>query len=186
MPVLKFTGEKITNVGRRLKAFAYDYLLIMTYIIILSGINFGLVLYAGTLDQFSPFFASTAGKDMVAFLTLVFPVILYFTVQEGSDGGATWGKRKVGLRVVNPQGERLSFGKALLRSAVKFLPWQVAHTSIYQLSTTGGESTFGIIGIILTYVLVGLYLAVTLISKENRAPYDWLAGSYVIEKNLLS
>ena len=181
MPVFKITGEKIASVGKRLKAFAYDYLLILTYIIILSGVNFGLILYAGTLDQFSPFFASTAGKDLVAFLTLVLPVILYFTVQEGSDGRATWGKHKVGLQVVDSQGEQLSFGKAFLRSAVKFFPWQVAHTSIYQLSTTGGESTFGIIGIILTYVLVGIYLAVALVSKEHRTPYDWLACSYVIE-----
>jgi hypothetical protein len=35
-------------------------------------------------------------------------------------------------------------------------------------------------GFVLIYVLVGFYIAVALISKKNRTPYDWAAGSYMI------
>lgn len=184
MAASKLAGEKIAKVEKRLKAFLFDYLLIFIYIILLTGGNFGLILATGTLDKISPFFASPVGKDLIAFLTLVLPVILYFSLQESSPSGATWGKRKVGLMVVDEKGEKLSFGKAFLRSAIKFIPWQVAHTSIYQLYTASQndeQPTLGTVGIILTYLLVGLYLAAALISKQNRTPYDWAAGFFVIE-----
>ena len=40
-------------------------------------------------------------RDVIAFFTLVLPTILYFTLQESSARQATWGKRKIGIRVVN-------------------------------------------------------------------------------------
>ena len=40
--------------------------------------------------------------DAVAFAASVFPVWLYLTVTESRPSGATWGKRRTGLRVVGP------------------------------------------------------------------------------------
>jgi uncharacterized RDD family membrane protein YckC len=47
-------------------------------------------------------------RGRLTFLTLVLPVILYFCFQESSLTQATWGKRKLGLRVVTAIGARLS------------------------------------------------------------------------------
>jgi uncharacterized RDD family membrane protein YckC len=171
-------------VGKRLKAFALDYLIILAYILVLAAVNYGAILAGGALDRVSPFFASPAGKDAVAFLTLILPVMLYFSLQESSPRQATWGKRKVGIVVASLAGERLTRERALLRSALKFLPWQIAHTSLYHVEgwplAPQPPSQAVIAGFVLVYVLVGGYLVWALISKRYRAPYDWIAGSFVI------
>ena len=171
------------GIGIRLKAFTYDYLLIFAYIIVLAGINYGMILAGGNLDDVSPLFESAVMQDMIAFITLVLPVILYFSIQESSPSQATWGKRKTGLRVIDSKGGKLSFGNAFLRAAIKFLPWQIAHTSIYKTwegILDGQLDSLGIAGFILAYVFVGLYEFSTIAAKKHRAPYDWFAGSSVI------
>ena len=182
---MKTTNEIFQYAGlvKRLKAFAYDYLIIFAFIVVLAGVNYGVILAGRTLGKVSPLFESIVVKDIIAFLTLILPVILYFTFQESSSRQATWGKRKVGLVVVDSNGGRLSCQKAFLRSIIKFLPWQIAHTSIYQLSVVGFENKLPIsaqIGFILTYLLVGIYVISILTTKKHRTPYDLAAGSCVI------
>jgi uncharacterized RDD family membrane protein YckC len=169
--------------AKRLKAFAFDYLIILVYIIVLAGVNFGIILRGRLLEEIFPYIASPVVKDVIAFLTLILPVILYFTLQESSHRQGTWGKQKAGIRVVNVQGDTLTTMQAFVRSLVKFLPWQIAHTSIYQIKefVPGGPSEpFDITGFVLVYVLVGIYILSALILKKHRTPYDWVSGAYVI------
>jgi hypothetical protein len=88
---------------------------------------------------------------------------------------------------LNGKGERLTRGRAFLRSLVKFLPWQIAHTSLFHWEGWPFAPTeptlMVIVGLGLAYLLVGIYLASALITKKNRTPYDWAAGAYVIEVN---
>jgi len=176
-------GVECAGLGKRLKAFALDYLIVLAYILVLATVNYGLIPAGGALDRFSPFFASPIGRDTIAFLTLILPVILYFALQESSSRGATWGKRKAGIQVVSLVGARLTFGRALVRSALKFLPWQIAHTSIYHIPglpfAPEQPSPMVMAGFVLTYVLVGLYILSALLTKRHRTPYDWAAGSWV-------
>lgn len=171
------------GVGKRIKAFAYDYLIIFTYIVVLAGVNYGIVLSGGGLEKISPWFELVWFLDLFAFLTLILPVILYFTFQESSPRQATWGKRKVGLHVIDSNGGQLSIGKAFLRSIIKFLPWQIAHTSIYQATETGFGNELppvSQIGIALTYLIVGIYIISALRNKKHRTPYDICSSSCVI------
>jgi hypothetical protein len=81
-------------------------------------------------------------------------------------------------------GKRLSRPRALLRSALRLLPWQIAHTSIYHIPgwplAPEEPSLMVMAGFVLIYVLVGSYLLSALLSKRHRTPYDWAAGSVVI------
>jgi len=160
--------------AKRLKAFLLDYLLIIAYIIVLAGVNFGIILSGGALDEISPFFASLLVKDAIAFLTVILPVILYFTLQESSSRQATWGKRKAGIRVVNANGETLTRMQSFVRSLVKFLPWQIAHTCLYHIPGWPlAVTTFppGVMaGFALVYLLVGIYVASALVSKKTVRP----------------
>ena len=178
------TDVQYAGLGKRLKAFAFDYLIILAYIVALAGVNYGIILSGGALDQVSSLFASPVVKDAIAFLTLVLPVALYFALQESSPRQATWGKRKMGIRVVTANGKGLTRKQATVRIAVKFLPWQMAHTSIYHIKglpfVPEEPSPLVIAGFVLVYVLAGIYVASALISKKHRTPYDWAAGSYVI------
>lgn len=169
--------------AKRLKAAAYDYLLIFIYIIVLAGVNFGFLLKGRALKDISPLFSSPIAKDTIAFLTLILPVILYFAYQESSHHQGTWGKQKVGIRVVNAKGGALTKTQAFVRSLIKFLPWQIAHTSIYQIKEVvpgGPLAPFNITGFVLVYFLIGIYFLSALISKKHRTPYDWVSGSYVV------
>jgi uncharacterized RDD family membrane protein YckC len=46
---------------------------------------------------------------------------LYYSLQESGPNQATIGKKEVGLKVVNMEGERISFGQATGRHFAKFL-----------------------------------------------------------------
>lgn len=180
------TWGKIQYAGfaKRLKAFGFDYLIIIGYIIVLAGATLAVIKAAGFMGLSlhwpeNPFLA-----DLMAFITLILPVILYFTLQECSPKQATWGKKKVGIRVVNTNSGTLTKKQALLRSLVKLLPWQIAHTSIFQMGgftfASVEPSPIVIAGLILVYLIVGIYIASVLFMKTHRSPYDWISGAYVI------
>jgi uncharacterized RDD family membrane protein YckC len=55
-------------------------------------------------------------------------------------GGATPGKRLLGLRVLTVSGDRLTWPRSLLRTALKFtLPWELAHNAWWNLLS--GQAT---------------------------------------------
>ena len=170
--------------AKRLKAFAFDYLIIFGYIILLTTVTMAVNKISGLLGLSLQWPENPILADLMAFVTLVLPVVLYFTFQESSSKQSTWGKRKAGIRVVNADGGRLTRRQAFVRSLVKMIPWQVAHTSLvhvpglpFAVTTIPPAVTAGFI---LVYVLAGIYLATVFISKKRRTPYDWAAGSYVI------
>ena len=159
---------------KRLLAFAIDFILIAAYILVLIGIGAGTIRITSELVVL----ASPWTIDLLAFLVLILPVILYFALQEGSQRQATWGKRRVGITVVNAQGQKLSWLQALTRSAIKFLPWQLAHTCVIQI-WFGQTSPWLIVGALLAQGLVGIYVLSILVNKEHRALYDLPSGAYV-------
>jgi uncharacterized RDD family membrane protein YckC len=160
---------------KRLFASAIDFSLIAVYILILGGLGFGTMRLTSELDLLK----SRWTMDLFAFLVLILPVVLYFALQEGSLRQATLGKRKVGIKVVNAHGQRLSWRQALVRSTIKFLPWQLAHTCVIQI-WFGQTSNWLVIGSLLAQGLVVISVLSILVSQKHRAPYDWLSGSYVI------
>jgi len=173
------------SVVQRLKAFAYDSLIILVYILILFVAFGSMHIFIGPLESLSPLFASPIILDGMAFVLLIFPVILYFTVCECSPAQATFGKRMAGLGVVNRKGGALTPLRACLRSTLKFLPWQLAHTCVYQsvaMRSSAAPSLLIGVGFVLVYVLAGSYLASAWLTKQRRTPYDWVSGAYVVNQ----
>ena len=177
-------ADEYAGLRLRVAAFAFDYLVIVGYIVVLTAIAFGVVMVSGPRPPAATPFANPVFSDLLTFVTLVLPVILYFTLQESSPRQATWGKRKVGLRVATATGASLSKGQAFVRSLVKFLPWQLAHTSIYHIpgwpSAMTQPTPWVTAGLVLVWVLVGANLASLLLTKTHRTLYDWLAGAFVV------
>ncbi len=160
---------------QRLAAMALDLLIVAGYaaILAITASIFFRVTSAGRLMD------SAWTRDAVAFITLVLPTILYFSFQESSSRQATFGKRKMGLKVVDTHGARLSAGRALLRSGVKFLPWQMAHTAVFQI-WNGNSSAFLFALSLFAQILVVIYLLSILFNRQHRPLYDRLAGSAVV------
>jgi uncharacterized RDD family membrane protein YckC len=116
--------------------------------------------------------------QLLSLLAITLPVVLYFALSEASGRGATLGKRVLGLRVVDLQGERLPWGKSLLRSALKFTPWELAHTASYRIAASETVTAWQLGMVTLSLLLVALYV-VSLFSRLQRTPYDRAAGSRV-------
>lgn len=95
-------------------------------------------------------------------------------------GGQTLGKRLLGLRVVDSNGQPLAMGRAFARAALLSLPWVFNGVRFGTLGPVvlatlwiAGVLVFGVGGAIIgTYVLN---------RRTRQALHDLVAGSYVIE-----
>ena len=115
----------------RIIAFVFDYIIISLYIGLTVGVTVGLNSISPELAQ-RPF-NNRLLSQVAGFLIMTLPVTLYFAILEASSWQASWGKRMRGLRVVTINGERLSFGRSLGRTALKFVPWELAHTCVWAM-----------------------------------------------------
>ena len=167
----------------RIKAFIFDYLLILAYLVAL--VVAGLLLRLGPLgSEWSELLSTPLRKDLLAFLTTVLPVVAYFAWNEGSATGATWGKRRVGLKVVGLDGQPLSSRQALVRAVAKFVPWQMAHTALFNIPgfpmATGDPPTWTLWLLGCMWALVAAYLIGLTRLGGGRTIYDRLSASKVI------
>src|SRR5690606_35144683 len=121
--------------------------------------------------------------QLVGFFTVTLPVTLYFAVQESWPTEGSWGKRRFHLRVAAVDGRRVRFGRALLRTALKFFPWELAHTCVWQFWYGNPESAPWIqAGLILVLALVGANLLSVALSPRRQALYDRLSGTMVVRE----
>ena len=169
--------------GVRIKAFAFDYLVIAAYLVLLVGLG-SFLTFGPSAAEWQAFMSDPVRADLFAFAVLVLPVILYFALNERSEARATWGKRRAGIEVVGPSGGRIGLGRSLVRSGLKFLPWQMAHTAMLHIPgfpMSPGEppawSTPLLVG---TWSLVALYLFGLTRFGGRRTLYDRAAGTTVV------
>jgi uncharacterized RDD family membrane protein YckC len=69
---------------QRLKAFGFDYLIICGYIILLVAATMAIVKTVGFMGISLRWPENPLLADLIAFITLVLPLLLYFTLQESS------------------------------------------------------------------------------------------------------
>ena len=114
----------------------------------------------------------------------VFPVTAYFVLNERSSAGATWGKRKLGLRVVDSQYGRVSLGQALIRSVLKLAPWQMAHTALIHVPgfpmVPQDPPTWSVWMLSTMWLVVAVYLIGLTQLGGRRTPYDRISSTRVI------
>lgn len=123
---------------RCLAAFGLDYLLILLYMGLLALVS--LTFLTPRLSLNVPW-----QTQLLGFTTLTLPVGLYFALSE-SFGGGTLGKRWLGLKVTDETGAPLLLHRSLLRSGLKFAPWELSHTAVYRLipwTVEGAALSFG-------------------------------------------
>ena len=179
---IAITGVKNSNIIDRIKAFAVDYLIIILYAALLFGISI-LISKIFHLDVHD---VDPVTGELTGFITLTFPVILYFTLSENSRYEATVGKRKFQLYVTKKDKGKAGFMNLLVRNCIKFLPWELAHFFIYRLInfTSAEEQVPGYIltGLIASQALAIIYLLFILFTKNNRSLYELISGTMVIKK----
>jgi len=165
---------------KRVGAFAVDYLIIMVYL-------FGIILVSLLVDAlFSAnqwLFADRIRAQLVAFLFVTLPVALYFAIFESSRRQATWGKQRLKMKVADRKGNRISLPRSFGRTLLKFVPWEISHTLIWQIYfSPQTESVWINYGFILVYLLIGLNIASLLLTRTHQTLYDLLVDTYVVDQ----
>lgn len=155
----------------RLRAVAGD-----TTIVLLWAAVAGAVCVVLRLLGAAP--TTPAGWDGVAFVTLVLPVAATHAVVEARRG-ATPGKRWVGLAVVARSGPRPSPGTAAVRAAVKFAPWQLAHSAVFRL-VDGSQDVVWLWLASAAQGVVVVSAVLSLVRRDGRALHDLVAGTRVV------
>lgn len=163
---------------RRIYAFLLDYVIIALYgVFVVGSISFVFRSTITPLFSHSPLIAELTG-----FLMITLPVSLYFILCESSKWQGTFGKRKLGIRVVDQFGRRIGIGRSVLRTTIKFLPWEVAHFGIWRLMLPTELSQITVFVILNAVNLaILLYLVIPLTNKNRKNVYDFAAGTQVVK-----
>jgi uncharacterized RDD family membrane protein YckC len=170
-------GGKVAGFGARLTAFGFDYLPILAYLSALVAV--GSLVGRAYPDAVAAAFGRPITAQAIGFLVVTLPVGLYFALSEASPRQATWGKRRRGLRVVGPHGARLGIGRSAARTALKFVPWELAHAGVWGLTLAGDDpAAFALV--LLGAAWVGVGVNGVAIAWRRRAVYDVLSGTAVV------
>jgi uncharacterized RDD family membrane protein YckC len=170
--------------ARRLAAFGVDYLVILSWIAAIASIGVGVRKAFGVQLRADMTPSDKRMGHLIGLVSLTLPVTLYFAVGEHSNGHGTLGKQLLGIRVERVGGGSVSLRRALVRSAVKFIPWELAHTVIWHSPGrpfAAAPGTSGVTGYVLSLGLACLYLGSTMVGN-GRTPYDRVAGTVVTRK----
>jgi len=172
-------SQRAAGLWPRLIAFGWDYLVILAYLIPLVAA--GALAYWFAPELAASLFSGPVRAQAVGFVLITLPVTLYFALSEASARRATWGKRRVGLAVVDAHGSPLSLPRSLVRTAAKFVPWELAHLFIWQISFADNPSSpVYTVGFIAVWVLLGADLAAMLIGERRQTLHDRAAGAFVV------
>ena len=171
-----YKTQHYATIGNRIFAFTIDYLVIILYlaILILLGVLFNQMFPNSASFLFKNAFTAQA----TGFMLITLPISLYFALLEAR--GQTLGKQQRGLKVTRLNGQALGLQLSLGRTVLKFLPWELAHTCIWQLRFERLPSEVIVSGFILVWVLVGGNILSLLSNAHHQTLYDKISGTVVI------
>lgn len=155
---------------RRLIAYVIDICILF---IVLAPLGFVVQRWLGTSPQTGP----------EIWVTLIFnfsiPCWVYFIVSDLSVGGSTIGKRIMGIRTIADTGS-ISVIQAIGRTAIKLLPWELTHISMFALSSQLGTFTLTqVVVLTIMYALLGIYILTMLLTRGTRSIHDLIVSSSV-------
>ena len=163
------------GIPRRMLAFVADVALLSI------GVQ---LLYRGFQLAFGPVSAllTTGTRAELFHLVIVsLPSWIYLILGESSARGATLGKIVLNLRVVDVYGAGLDFRRALLRTIVKMLPFELAQVA---LSFPQPAYITGTIGhprlLFVVYAMLALQVAAITMTLKKQSVHDLAAGTYVV------
>ena len=166
-------------VVRRLTAFVADWVVLFAVVVAPQAV-IGLMWEDWPMNDVSNGYVAW----LWVVLTVSLPSWIYFTLCDSSAVGATLGKRVMGVRVRAIPDGRLSRSGALVRTAVKLLPWELTHVMIFLPEPFGDELTpFKTMMIVLVNVLLVVWLIVPFLNASHRALHDYAAKSCVVRSS---
>ena len=163
----------------RVLAFVVDYLPIAAYLAVLVAGGAWLARSSQPLARV--LFGGPVTGEATGFLLITLPVTLYFALFEASSRQATWGKGRMGLMVTDLVGMRLSPLRSIGRTVLKFIPWELAHACVWQVSfARDPSSVIYVVGFAIVWLIIGANVVRLLVSPARQTLYDRAAGTVVV------
>lgn len=168
----------------RLLAFLIDYLIIVVYGLCLAGITFlvyniALGSIPDLINTIGPF-----GTQLIGFITLTLPVGLYFYFTESGKYHASVGKRVLKIKIQNTGNFEVTKKQIAVRTIIKFLPWEFAHTFVHQVvfysQNNGTPPVWVMVGLTIANLLPLIYVGMIIFRKDHRGPHDLVAKTLVV------
>ena len=162
----------------RFRAFLIDYIIIFAYLVLLVVLN--VFLFPSMQELFQ---GSLIKAQFIGFLMVTLPISIYFILSDSVFGGQSFGKKKMEIQVVGANGKALSIPRAIFRTVLKFLPWELSHFLVYRLVFIGDEAvplSYSLIGAVI-YALMFVYILTAIFTKKKQSLYDIIAKTYVVK-----
>ena len=170
--------KKYGGILRRIAAYSIDCVLLL----------FGVVVLQIILLKINPLIATMRNGQqptptqvhLWVFLTATTPFVVYFALFVWSSRRATIGMRLFRLKIEDANGGSVGLGRSFLRSVVMFIPFELNHTVMFHLGPRGGPpSPVFVIGIVLVWVVIAIYIGSILATKQRQSLHDLAAGTVV-------
>lgn len=166
----------MNTAARRIVAWLIDWSCILVWVAATAAVGVPLF-WAGVITT-----TNVVVLNIVGAIVVIVPVVAAAAWCESRPGGATPGKRAMGL-IVRAGGIRLPYRVALLRNLLKLgAPWLIGHAAVYDLasgSNAGGEVPPGVWVLTGIAYLIPIVWIVSLFVGDRRTPYDRICGTDV-------
>jgi uncharacterized RDD family membrane protein YckC len=134
------------------------------------------------------YFTEPLGIYFWVMISVSFPLWAYFIITEKSKKQATLGKRILGLKVQSVIAARIDIKESLFRTAIKLLPWEIAHLGLLPVYEAGGfqpdQGQFEFEPNLALYLSNAILLAFTIyfIAKKGKLTiHDRISGTEVVK-----
>ena len=162
---------------RRFGAFILDFILIVCYGAALFGIS--MFVYNMVLDGIPNF--NELQMNLVSFILIV-PVVLYSIMMESGRRHATLGKRKMKIKVASNTSGSVRFRQIAVRNIIKYLPWQLAHMTIFHGFALQWELTPLWSALLIAAAVLPVFWIGFLFRKDHRGLHDLIAKTIVVNE----
>lgn len=117
--------------------------------------------------------------QLVSFLVMTLPFILYFAICESSSKQASLGKQICKIKVQSNSGQNLSLGHCILRNGLKFIPWEFGHAAAHHAVASGESVGFWPWVFLILATMSSLWWVIALLFKKET-PYNQWVGARVV------
>lgn len=173
-------NHRYASIGTRVFSYVAEVFLLFAGVLLLQGLLIVLRLNPLVQSVLSGSGLSRGVYHMWLLGTIDLPLILYYTGTLGSSAQATLMMRWLGLRLERVGGAAVGFRRALIRTVVMLIPFEVNHVFMVWANSPEGIPN----RLSLQYAVVGTmilaYVTASALSPRRQSLHDRVAGTVVV------
>lgn len=168
------------SIPRRVLSYCAEVFLLFAGVLLLQGVLLVLRLNPLVAGVLSGAGLSKGVYHLWLLGTVDLPLVIYYTGTLGSSAQATLMMRWLGLQLESVEGGRVGYGRALLRTLVMLIPFEVNHFFLVWANTPQGMPTLLGLQYTVVGILILLYMVTAVLSPRRQSIHDRVAGTVVV------